>query len=132
MLLTRGINVTCRCKYFVIFFVLMLYYGPEAFIYNKDLNLNLLTLNVASFLIHFLLLTFSQTRSAKCSLKCCKMFFSVCCVKHVVKILINFKNDYQFMFQVKKQKITFYDVRWLFLRKSRTLFHEKRKKQLFK
>ena len=40
MLLIRGINVTCRCKYFVIFFVLMLYYGPQAFIYNKDLNLN--------------------------------------------------------------------------------------------
>ena len=36
MYVIRGINVTCRCKYFVIFFVLMLYCGPEAFLYNKD------------------------------------------------------------------------------------------------
>ena len=39
MLLIRGgVNVTCRCKYFVRCFVLILYYGPEAFMYNKDMN----------------------------------------------------------------------------------------------
>ena len=31
-------NHTTLLKYFVIFFVLMLYYGPESFIYNKHLN----------------------------------------------------------------------------------------------
>jgi len=37
MLLIRGINKTCRCKYFVILFSCCIF-GPGAFIYNKDLN----------------------------------------------------------------------------------------------